>query len=247
MAGNSFKLNAAKTHFLTMGTKKKLQTLDQQLLVVMDGVALEESKELKEVLLGVTVQNDLEWSCQVEALVGKLKTRLAGLDRLRYIMNPASKKMIVEGVFNSILCYCLPLFGGCLNRELNSLQIQQNKAAQIVLSLPPRSNREYMYSKLGWLTVNQLVVYHTLIMVYRIRESKEPEYLAGILCKTSRQGQNCIIVENIKLGLVRRSFTARGAVQWNKLPSTLRVEKKIGTFKKNLKKWVSENVARFLG
>ena len=199
MAGNSFKLNAAKTQFLTMGTKKKLQTLDQQLLVVMDGVALEESKELKEVLLGVTVQNDLEWSCQVEALVGKLKTRLAGLDRLRYIMNSASNKMIVEGVFNSILCYCLPLFGGCLNRELNSLQVQQNKAAQIVLSLPPRSNREYMYSKLGWLTVNQLVVYHTLIIVYRIRESKEPEYLAGILCKTSRQGQNCIIVENIKL------------------------------------------------
>ena len=44
MAGNIFKLNAGKTHFLTMGTKKKLQTLDQQLLVVMDGVALEESK-----------------------------------------------------------------------------------------------------------------------------------------------------------------------------------------------------------
>ena len=115
MAGNSFKLSAGKTHFLTMGTRNKLQKLDQQLLVVMDGVALEESKELKEVLLGVTVHNDLEWSCQVEALVGKLKTRLAGLDRLRYIMNPASKKIIVEGVFNSMLYYCLPLFGGCLN------------------------------------------------------------------------------------------------------------------------------------
>ena len=124
-------------------------------------------------------------------------------------------------------------------------KVQQNKAAQIVLKLPPRSNRDNMYDKLGWLTVNQLIVYHTLISVYRIRDSKEPEYLANILGNTSRQGQNTIIVENIKLGLVRRSFTNRGARQWNMLPAALREEPKIGKFKKALKKWVLENVTRF--
>ena len=245
MASNSFKLNADKTHFLTMGTKRRLQILDQQLLVVMDGVTLDESEDQKELLLGITIQNDLEWSHQIKALVSKLKKRLAGLERLRYVMGSTTKKNIVEGVFNSVLCYCLPLFGGCSNIEQKSLQVQQNKAARIVLSMPPRSNREYMYSKLGWLTVNQLTVYHTLIAIYRIRLSEDPEYLAGILGRTSRQGQNIIIVENIKLGLVRNSFTFRGAIQWNNLPQTLRTEMKIGIFKKALKKWVFENIPRF--
>ena len=90
-------------------------------------------------------------------------------------------------------------------------------------------------------------IYHTLITVYRIRQFREPEYLGNILGKTSRLGQNYIIVDNIKLGLVRNSFTYRGALQWNRLPPALRVEPKIGTFKKNLKKWILENITRFLG
>ena len=161
-------------------------------------------------------------------------------------MKSSAKKNIVHGVFNSVLCYCLPLFGGCDNSEISSLQVQQNKAAQIVLSLPPRHNREYMFNQLGWLTVNQLIVYHTNIAVYKIRKSMEPEYLANILGKTSRLGKNYIIVENIKLGLTRKSFTVRGALQWNKLPPDLRSEPKLGAFKKSLKKWVLENVPRFL-
>jgi hypothetical protein len=58
------------------------------------------------------ITNDMEWSEQVKALVGKLKQRLGGLEKLKYIMRPEYKKNIVEGVFNSVLCYCLPLFGG---------------------------------------------------------------------------------------------------------------------------------------
>ena len=33
-----------------------------------------------------------------------------------------------------------------------------------------------MYDKLGWMTVNQLAAYHTILAVYRIRRSKEPAY-----------------------------------------------------------------------
>ena len=54
----------------------------------MDGVILKESKEKKELLLGVVITNDMERSEQVKALVGKLKQRLGGLEKLKYIMRP---------------------------------------------------------------------------------------------------------------------------------------------------------------
>ena len=117
-----------------------------------------------------------------------------------------------------MLCYCLPVFGGCTKSDLNSLQIQQNRATQIVLNLSARSNRDSMLTKLEWLTVNQLIVYHTLITVFKVRQTKEPEYLAKCLCRESRVGTNRIIVENPKLELVKKSFTYRGSVQWNSLP-----------------------------
>ena len=100
--------------------------MGDKLQVEMDGVTLKESREKSEVLL--------KWSLQVKNLTSKLKARLTGLDKLKYVMSKSSKKNIVEGVFNSVLCYCLPLFWGWKRAELKQLQVQQNRAAQIVLN-----------------------------------------------------------------------------------------------------------------
>ena len=59
------------------------------------------------------------------------------------------RKIVTEGVFNSVLGYCLPLFGGCDVGEVRDLQILQNKAAQLVTKSPTRSNRDPMYDQLG--------------------------------------------------------------------------------------------------
>ena len=85
-----------------------------------------------------------------------------------------------------------------------------------------------------------------MITVFKVRQTKEPEYLAKCLCRESRLGTNRIIVENPKLELVKKSFTYRGSVQWNSLPPDLRVDQKLGNFKKTMKKWIVENIPRFL-
>ena len=94
MASNSFKLNAGKTHFLTMGTRIKLAGLSEAMEVVMDGVVLEESKEKSEVLLGIKIQNNLEWLSQIEVLRMKLKKRLGGLANLKRIMGFNDKSRV---------------------------------------------------------------------------------------------------------------------------------------------------------
>ena len=201
---------ADKTHIMVMGTSIRLQNMVEELVVEMDGVRLEESVEKSELLLGVNMQCDIKWSVQIVALTSKLKTRLTGLGKLKSVMERQSKKTIVQGVFNSVLCYCLPLFGGCNQSEVQTLQVQQNRAAQIVLNSPPRTSRDWMFDKLGWMTVQQLIAHHTLIAVYRIRQSKEPEQLADILT-TDIYGR--IILNNSILGSYRNSFTYRTSYQ----------------------------------
>ena len=66
-----------------------------------------------------------------------------------------------------------------------------------------------MYDRLDWLTVNQLVTYHTLLQVFKIRKSEQPEYLFGILGRDNRNGH--IVVTNTGLSLAKKSFTFRGA------------------------------------
>ena len=95
-----------------------------------------------------------------------------------------------------------------------------------------------------WLTVNQLVSYHTLITVFKIRRNREPEYLAELLNNDNRLGR--IIIPNTDLGLARKSFVWRGSSAWNSLPQELRECSRIGQFKPGVKKWVKTNIPRFL-
>ena len=118
---------------------------------------------------------------QVKELVKKLRKRLVGLNSLKYILPFSMRNQVTLGMFNSVLVYCLPLFGGCDITEIKHLQVLQNKAAQVVTHSPPRAERLAMYSRLKWLTVNQLIAYHTLLTVFKIRQSGEPEYLATFL------------------------------------------------------------------
>ena len=238
MYGNKFKLNADKTHFLVMGTSERLR-VTEQLSVEMDGVALKESVEKSEILLGVVIQSDLKWSLQLKALTDKLKKRLTGLEKLKNIMNRFNKKNMVQGLFNSVLCYCLPLFGGCTKAEVDVLQVLQNRAARIVLNCPPRTNRNLMFDRLDWLTVQQLIVYHTLVTVFKIRKSQEPEELGVILTRDNHNGH---IMKNTQLSLYRNSFVFRGSLLWNKLPREIRLETKMSQFKKHLRKWLLENI-----
>ena len=127
-------------------------------------------------------------------LVEKLRKRLVGLNSLKYILPFSMRNQVTLGMFNSVLVYYLPLFGGCDITEIKQLQVLQNKAAQVVTHPPPRAERLAMYSRLKWLTVNQLIAYHTLLTVFKIRQSGEPEYLATFLQEDSRSGH--IILPN---------------------------------------------------
>ena len=100
-----------------------------------------------------------------------------------------------------------------------------------------------MFDQLDWLTVNQLIAYHTLLQIYKIRSFREPEYLYDALCTDNRNGH--IVVPNCDLSLALDSFTYRGARLWNNVPPHIRNCPKIGTFKKEIRKYVKQMVPRF--
>ena len=172
MVGNKLKLNAGKTHLMTVGTGARLQLQESQVNVRMDGCHLQESTDKFETLLGCQVEPNLKWHKQVEELLKKLKKRLTALQNLMNIIPFHLRKRITEGIFTSVLAYCLPVFGGCDKFEIEALQIMQNKAARLVTHSQLRTSRQEIYSQVGWMTVNQLVFYFSALSTFRIRQSK---------------------------------------------------------------------------
>ena len=243
MSQNQLKLNADKTHILMLGTQRRLASLDEELCIHMDGIQLKESETKSEIILGCHIQSDLKWSKQTYNLKQKLKKRLAGTYHLRGILPFSSMRMICEGWFTSVIVYCLPLFGGCESRDVDDLQKLQNKMARLVTNSQIRRNREEMFNQVEWLTVKQLMVYHTLTTVFRIRKTGEPEGLASTLNYENRN--NNIIFPTSNLTLYRKSFTYRGICLWNRIPKDIKNVQTIGLFKSRLKEWVSKEVSKF--
>ena len=241
MKENRFKLNAEKTHLLT---SVRVDALDKPIKVEMDEFKLIENKERNEHFLGVYIQYNLKWQKTLGEVRIKLKKRLAGLLKLRNCVPFPQLRMISQGLFDSVMVYCLPLYGGCGKGDLEALQVLQNKAAQIVTRSPPRSKRIPMFEKLDWLSVNQLIAYHTLIQIFKIRNSRQPEYLYEIVGRENRNGH--IIVSNTDLSLAKNSFTFRGPELWNSLPVNIRNSEKIRVFKKTCRAWIKETIPRFL-
>ena len=241
MKANKLKLNPTKTHIMTMGTQKRLSSILRPIEVTMDNVVLAESKH--DLLLGCKISANLKWNHQVSMLIAKLTTRLKGLALLQYICPYHIRKTLAEGIFKSVLIYCLPVYGGLEVGQVKEIQVIYNKAARLVCRLPPRTSRKELFNKLGWMTLRQLVVYHTLVAVFRIRQAKALEYLHRFLNNDSRNKR--ILFPQQKLTLTYDSFCFRGSRHWNQLPSDLRYELNSQSFNAKLKAWVFGNVPMF--
>ena len=80
--------------------------------------------------------------------------------------------------------------------------------------------------------------------MFKIRSCGEPDYLVEIFRKDNRNQR--ILIPNLDLRLAQKSFTIRGAKSWNQLPENIRQCPKIGIFKKLTRKWIVDNIPKFI-
>ena len=243
MLSNKLKLNVDKTHLLTVGTRARLRIQESSVKVFMGGQELSESENGHEMLLGCFIEQDLKWHKQIDYVMRKLQSRLNALRKLGNKIPKNMRCRLAEGLFLSVLTYCLPVYGGCDTGELNALQIMQNSAARYVTQAGKMTSRLELFRQVGWLSVRQLVIYHSALCTFRIRQSQEPEYLGALMKRDNRT--NKIIIPNTNLTLAKRSFCFRGAEDWNRLPGDIRSCGKMKQFKIKLRKWIIQNVPPF--
>ena len=78
----------------------------------------------------------------------------------------------------SRLVYVIQLYGSASDYLLKALQVLQNKAARTVTRSGWRTETAALLRQIGWLSVKQLVVYHSLLLVFKINRDGKPGYLS---------------------------------------------------------------------
>ena len=246
MQKNHLCLNVEKTHIMLCGTSQKLAHINRAgaFEVSMDDRHLTESANGSEKILGIHMQSNLKWTKHCQDLQARLKSRIAGLCKVKHILVLQKRKVVAQAIFQSVLTYCIALWGGASKGVLEDLQVLQNMAARFVLCVDRRVSRCEMYKQLGWMTVHQLVIFHRILAVYQIRKIGEPKYLASSLMHDNIRGN--IVIPVTGLTLLQKSFMFNGGQSWNRVPANIRQLSSLVTFKKELKEWVLVNIELFV-
>ena len=177
-----------------------------------------------------------------------ITSRINALMKISWSADFKTRKNVANAIVMSRLVYIIQVYGNSSDYLLKFLQILQNKAARIVTKLGWGTNTSFLLNQIGWLSVKQLIAYHSLLLMYKIRKNDKPVSLKLRVKENfayqTRQAANNNLVRNeaVRTDKLQNSFLYNTTALWNKLPPHLKNEEKLLKFKKLLKTWVKLNI-----
>ena len=252
MNKNKLILNSDKTHLLVMTSEQKHKKHNNF------GISLDTGSEViepisEERLLGGTVSSNLKWNCLIrdskQSLTSVLTSRINALSKVTRSSGFKNRKLIANGVVMSQVTYLIQLYGGCSEFLLSALQVLQNRAARLVTRLGWWTPTATLLLQCGWLSIRQTVVYHSILLLFKAKQNRKPEYLYSKIShkftKVTRNSTTGGVKDNRRFHsvLATQSFLPRTIKIWNdEIPWDLRTENSISQFKQKLRNWVKNNV-----
>ena len=245
MHANKLVINPDKTHLLVMGSRKHR---DARTDVSVNASGHTIRPTVTEKLLGGQLHQSLTWNLHLRdhrtSLTNQLSNRINGLRRVGKNADFSTKLKIANGIVISKLTYLITVWGGAQEYLLSALQVQQLAAARIVCGFESKFwSKRKLLNKTGWLSVRQLVFYHTVLQTCKTMRTKVPKPLFQSLSSTFPYRTRSADTGQIRQSqdFNQKSFKFRARQFHNRVPSEVRTGS-IETVKKNLKQWVKSNI-----
>ena len=143
-----------------------------------------------------------------------------------------SRKLLAEGLLLSRFTYQISQWGGASGNCLTVAQRLQNRVARWVNSSSSKTRISTLLTECGWLSIREMIQYHSLIQLWKIVRMHKPEHFEDY----EIDDQDIISTTPPRLQFTREGFRWRTISDWNKLTPELRELKSLPVFKKKVKK-----------
>ena len=197
---------------------------------------------------GVIIQ-DMKWKTHIQgseqSLVKQLTSRINGLVKVSLNASRETRLMVANGIFMSKLCYLIQLWGNCEKYLIKTLQVLQNKAARLVTGKSWFTSTRRLLKDCNWMSVQQLVFFHTVLQTHKILLSGTPTYFSQRISTQhpykTRQAAGGSIWRGDEV-TCKGNFSQRGSQAYNSIPPHIRNSGSLPTFKYKLRQWVTLNI-----
>ena len=179
-----------------------------------------------------------------QSLVRQLTSRINGLVKVSSRAPKETRLMVANGIVMSKLTYVIQLWGS-EKYLVKSLQVLQNRAARAVTGKSWFTPTRRLLQDCNWLSVNQLIFYHTVLQAHKVLVSGTQTYFSQRMSshhpyRTRQAAGGSIWCGEEHTG--KGGFSKRGAQMYNSIPLYIRNAGTIPTFKYKLRQWVTTNI-----
>jgi hypothetical protein len=258
---NRLCINSDKTHTLVMSTKQKRRHINTAAVTIDTGSEVI-TPSLVEHLLGVSVHQDLGFGSMLitskNSLISSLNTRIKALKKISSISSFKTRLCVCSSIVVSKILYMLPLYGGAPDYMVAALQKKLTEAMRVVTrrkwDVPGRrlTSTGELLRQCGYLSVKQMVFYHSVAMVHKVLVHQTPVYLhqvvqaalsSGVQHQYPTRSAGLRQVAPAHLEVANTSWRWRASGQYAGLPPELRTEESLPRFLVGLKEYTRRQIA----
>ena len=238
---NDLLLNADKSEVMFVGTAAQLQRTDHIQSVNVADAALPVSRELKS--LWVVLDRHLNFSDHVITVARACNYHIWALRHIRHLLTEDIAHTLACSIVTSKLDYCNAVLHGAPLKNVAMLQRVQNNLARVVLQKPKTAHATPLLKSLHWLPVDKQIQYKMILMTYKVKVSKTPDYLSKLISErtssasmTLRLSPRTLLCPKFtRTNYGGRAFSAAAPAIWNDLPADFNFSDSLNIFKKRLK------------
>jgi hypothetical protein len=242
LAANSLTLNTSKTKYMLFTIRRNTKpstkfqitahTCPYPYLIDCSCTVLEQVQNIT--YLGIILDGTLTFQEHITGLTQKVRKLMYIFKQLRLITNDKTLKNVYISLCQSLISYCVTIWGGAVKNTLIKLERAQRLILKICFLKPMLYPTLKLYSDCEVLTVRQIFVLNTIL-----KQHKRTEYKKDQIVTRKRRQINACHVEYFQTSFADRFFIAQGPKLYNKCNVVLDlISKNIHECKKDVSKWL---------
>ena len=240
LAANNLKLNISKTQILR--TASRQQHAGNKRENIMLKAKNEKDEHIVPAnsakILGVIFNKTLVWKDFIEmgkeAMVVKLKKKLGALKFASKYATYKTRLKLANGCIMSVITYGIQIWGiHCKANVLSKVQSVQLNTLKWVTGKYNGSLRKLLEDT-GWLSVYQLAIYHSVLLLWKVKWKGRPERLIRRIQTAEETEARLLITERI--------WSRTSVKFFREVEHLLLGVLRISEAKNVLRKWIKSNV-----
>lgn len=244
---NGMVLNSAKTKVMLITTNQKRQRLDNTNLNLL---YMDEALKMisNDKILGVFVDNNLQWSDHVKHISKKISSYIWLLSKIKHYLSQDHRVQFYKSYIQPHIDFCNIVWGNsCESNKMKIFKLQK-RAYRVILDYKVEDSYEAL-SSLKILSVYDRLFLRKAKFMFKVYNGLTPTYISENFTLRNEMDMSVNLRSSTSQNFVpplpkkecyKQSMRYSGCLIWNSLPSDVKSAQTAETFHNRCMKWLTQ-------